>query len=704
MKRRPSVVKTVILLIFVFAIAAALFYTGGKRVLTKTTYTEYQALDSDFDELVSATSTESGELSWEFHMPFDIMSDIGIRIESSARAVNSVWNVEVLRKSDESVLYTGSIEDSSLEEAGYTSIHIPRNLLLNKDDTYIIRVVPEAASAEISTDTVGLMLYGCDQDMFWQVLYLFIWFILVILGVWSAYLFMKGKNPIRNRGIQSYILFILVFCMFYAFSRSGIYFMDENDNIRGGMIIAKGGVLYRDYISQHTPVSYYLCAVFALLGAQSVEQFRICFYFVLAGAFALLYLRHSSYWSGKRLYLMAIGIVITVTTLYTNGHMILSDTVQGICLLALLMEFLRYYYERTMSLGRCVIVSLSVWGSFGAAFISAYAISIIVIAVVCIEVYDWIKGKYQDILPVIFGRYVKLGVVSAIPFGCFVIYFWMQGALGLAYDFAYRFNREVYTIYNGGMGESVVEPYMIGVKTFWLTIKENLNALSAEVTTEAVLMVLIAALVGVILIYLLLRKRFFLSVVLFLFLSCNLTRGYGFHSMAFWYVAIAVIFLCWPKAPGKKVMAVYAILLAALALYFVPVYAGNVSENLFKEQEKITDNEHFIVSITEDQESIFLDTTWTDSIYLLYKNRYPVNRITYNLPWYMDWCEEMAIEDLTTEMPRVMIYNPDLDVWGTTQFTPDLHEAASQYYNRLPLVDDEVWRQCIWIRKDVVLE
>lgn len=55
-------------------------------------------------------------------------------------------------------------------------------------------------------------------------------------------------------------------------------FTDECDNIRGGILIAKGRVLYRDYYTQHTPFGYYLCAFFAWLGAKSIQQFRLLYY------------------------------------------------------------------------------------------------------------------------------------------------------------------------------------------------------------------------------------------------------------------------------------------------------------------------------------------------------------------------------------------------------------------------------------------
>src|SRR5918912_958384 len=52
-------------------------------------------------------------------------------------------------------------------------------------------------------------------------------------------------------------------------------FADETDNLLGGLLITRGERLYVDFFSSHMPVPYYVAAFGALLGAISLEQFRL---------------------------------------------------------------------------------------------------------------------------------------------------------------------------------------------------------------------------------------------------------------------------------------------------------------------------------------------------------------------------------------------------------------------------------------------
>src|SRR5437016_7837571 len=52
-------------------------------------------------------------------------------------------------------------------------------------------------------------------------------------------------------------------------------FADETDNLLGGLLITRGDRLYVDFFSSHMPVAYYVAAVPALLGAVTLEQFRV---------------------------------------------------------------------------------------------------------------------------------------------------------------------------------------------------------------------------------------------------------------------------------------------------------------------------------------------------------------------------------------------------------------------------------------------
>ena len=218
------------------------------------------------------------------------------------------------------------------------------------------------------------------------------------------------------------IIAFVVLVLLNSFSVSGS-FTDEWDNIRGGMVIAKGGVLYRDYVTQHTPVMYYLCGLFALFGAGSLQQFRLSYYLFEAIVWGILYARHVKFFGKKKMLLLVMFECIFVSSVLggAQGYMILSDGMQGLCMVALLLEFLRYYQDKKITWDRAIIISVSIWGSFGSAFISAYAILFVVISVMGLEIF-WNRKEKRSAMELI-KRYCRLSICLLVPFIAAIIYF-----------------------------------------------------------------------------------------------------------------------------------------------------------------------------------------------------------------------------------------------------------------------------------------
>ena len=116
-----------------------------------------------------------------------------------------------------------------------------------------------------------------------------------------------------------------------------------------------------------------------------------------------------------------------------------------------------------------------------------------------------------------------------------------------------------------------------------------------------------------------------------------------------------------------------------------------VVDHVVYDQEAVSGIDEQIVALTEPGEEIFMDAFVHDSIYLLYKERYPANRNCYILPWYMDWFEYDTLEDLEEKKPRVLIYKPETEVYGQTGFCPVLDMVIRGRYERNS-EDSIIWK------------
>jgi 4-amino-4-deoxy-L-arabinose transferase-like glycosyltransferase len=107
---------------------------------------------------------------------------------------------------------------------------------------------------------------------------------------------------------------------------------------------------------------YYLCGLFALFGAGSPEQFRLSYYLFEAVVWSLLYMRHSGLFGKKKMAVLAALECIITPVLFSTGEgrMILSDNMQGLCTVVLVLELLRYLKLKKIGWDNSIIISLAI--------------------------------------------------------------------------------------------------------------------------------------------------------------------------------------------------------------------------------------------------------------------------------------------------------------------------------------------------------
>ena len=201
----------------------------------------------------------------------------------------------------------------------------------------------------------------------------------------------SGQPAIRiNKFRRAYVYYILYFLMcfglLFAFRNISV-FLDEYDNIVGGMTVAKGLDVYQGYYSQHTPLMYYLCAIFRLLGANGLLSFRIYFYIFLSACFTAIYIRYNKIFGKKMMILFPIILITSYSlTDMTFSHMILSDQVQAIALSVLFLEWFQYLKTKVFNISNAIMLSIGIFCSIGVAFVSIYFVAIVCIAIAIMEI------------------------------------------------------------------------------------------------------------------------------------------------------------------------------------------------------------------------------------------------------------------------------------------------------------------------------
>ena len=683
---------------------------------TKLTYLEYQYENENSDNYIEIENNNE-YLEQKFKSPYGIIHGIAIKIGTFSRDNNSFWNVALIDE-DGNILYSKDYNASLIDDNSFHLFKFDKNIKVKKDAEYLIRVsainvnentsiafyvgsesdLPTVISngAELS-ETLCFSIYGGDFDVWWSVYAIVISIAVSLLIIRTTIVAEKGNNPIDDKLVGSMLMAFIVLVLLNSFSVSGA-FTDEWDNIRGGMVIAKGGVLYRDYVTQHTPVMYYLCGLFALLGAGSLQQFRLSYYLFEAIVWGILYARHVKFFGKKKMLLLVMLECVFVSSVLgaAQGYMILSDGMQGLCMVALLLEFLRYYQDKQIGWDRAIIISASIWGSFGSAFISAYAILFVVISVIGLEIF-WNRKEKSAAMELI-KRYCRLSICLLVPFIAAIIYFKTNNSLKRAFEQFYLFNREVYSKYTS-IGDNLFEPFITSEQNFFGIIADKFNAIIASTATNAdILQLVIATIATAVIVTTCMKKRYLESFTLFAVMIFSASRGYGFHGIAAWYVAIMIIALFGEDIFNTCIRKIAIPSSVIIGIFLLSIYAKAVGTNLLYEQQPISDIESRVIAITEENEDILIDVYCCDSIYFCYKDRYPANRACYMLAWYMDWYEQDTIDDLNNNKPRIVVYNPDQEVWGYQYYTNAFCNELKKNYTQFSENPDDGWQYKVWIR------
>ena len=287
----------------------------------------------------------------------------------------------------------------------------------------------------------------------------------------------------------------------------------------------------------------------------------------------------------------------------------------------------------------------------------------------------------------IIKRYLKLFILCLIPFVVVLGYTIFTHSLTEMYEQAFVFNREVYSTYlSDGLGSNIFQPFFIGIRNFLQIIPNSIQNIAQN---EQVLIELEKIFLGlyilIIFIKMISKKEYLKAFTAFIFISFGFTRtSEPFHEISAWFaiIVLAIIDTDFRKINDFKSLENF--IFAIFVLISISSCFGKISEYVFKQQEPISVLEKQVIDNTEEGEKIFYDAFSYSSLYFMYKNRIPMNKLVYMLPWYFDWFELDTINELINEKPKLVIYNEEVKAWNISGYDDYFRKVLHENYNQFP--------------------
>lgn len=471
------------------------------------------------------------------------------------------------------------------------------------------------------------------------------------------------------------------------------------------MVIANGGLIYVDYFSHHMPVTYFLTALYKVLGAQTTMHFRLLFYLTLSICFVFLVNRYKKALNYDLLYIYPILYITQFPWISTFAHMILAEHIQAIALAIIFLEFLLFSKTARLSISNFLIISICSFLAVGVAAVSVFPILILIVGFIILGISNNILMGHGFLKSVfLFVRKNIIGVpILLAPFVTFVIYLILTGSMSSFIEQAYYFNREVYSQFTGEYGGSISQTLypMLNYQGAYLT--EAIHTIQQQ-TINSIIGIMLLSFSALII-----GKFFQRSVVVglftYLFLVFVSPRGLvEFHSLPYWSASCLLATIAiqlFRNETFNKTSLVRGLTISCAVLILLSSYMSQLSGILpmkkdFKEALLSPNTTEYYVDLLLDPSDKFA-TTSVFAWYYVETGRLPATRAFGMLPWYAEWYEDDFIQDLNLNRPKVIIHSPTYSIWGYVlkDYAPTLVTYISDNYTNegMPAGD-------LWVRKD----
>lgn len=483
---------------------------------------------------------------------------------------------------------------------------------------------------------------------------------------------------------------IVYFIMQLQFLNDMWFGTDELDIMLVGRGISRGLNLYTDVFSQHMPFSYYISALFNLLGATTVMQQRIAFYVFFAIMWTVIAYMYSDHMNKYVLFIYPI-IHCSLIQTYELGTQILSEHLAGIGAVILILEYLEFIDTRQLKTKSCVMISLAVVLTFGTIFVAIFSVFFIALGVLLIE-NKWRmeeKISIKEWLLTMLKKYGKLFLIVAIPWIVLFIHLIITHTVSEFIYGAYTINREIYPKYNGGFGGNVLTSLVQPVQVLFETIFNLLNSQGMSYALWAQMIFLICVFFFIYKVYE--EKGILVALTIYIYVSSLAERGvFNYHATQFVEVGALIVayVLCVFGYKNKEkfshIGSIKQIILISVTIILISGYFKNITKLTmvdFKEPTNAVSD--VIKEITEEDESIWEFVFCNDIIMM--SDRTAVGAAV-TTPWTWEGYGKTQFDDLKENPPRVAYYNDGFELWGYLQadYAPDAIEYLKANYTQLP--------------------
>ncbi len=504
---------------------------------------------------------------------------------------------------------------------------------------------------------------------------------------------MKIKTRRTNKVFFQFIgMIVFYFIVQLKFLNDMWFSTDELDIMVLGRGLSRGMELYTEMFSQHMPFSYYISALFYLMGANSVLQQRIAFYLFFAIMWTLIVYMYSNHINKTVLVTYPLLHCCLIQT-YDMGTQILSEHLAGIGAVILLLEYITFVKTRELKIRNCIMISIAIVLTFGTIFVAVFPVFFIAVGVFGLEC-KWMyteKNKLKEWLPYIIKKYVTLIIVVAIPWMILFLYYIYTHTFSEFIYGAYTINREVYPKYNGGLGSNILGTFLQPMQFLFETI---VNILNSQTMSYSLWLQLIIVVCVFLYTYKMYEKHGVLvALTVYLFVGSLGVRGfYNFHATHFIEVSsLMIVYVLYMFAYKSKEYFVKLGFLKQIAFISIVVvlasgYFKDITEvSTITFTEPTNDVSEIINTITEDDESIWTIVFCNDIIMM--SDRTSVGAAV-TTPWTWEGYGKKQFKDLKKNPPKVACYSAGFEVWGykLDEYAPNVVRYLKKNYKELPNV------------------